>query len=185
MTMTRGSGVSLRWDSPQPPKATCAGAQHPHSKTTSIVSCCSETLLCFSLCPHCLLSCHWEPCEESGSVISTASLQVFTDTDKILLNSSRLNSPSSACAHKERCSSPSMAFLALHWALSCTSTLDTCSRHSFVSTHPAGTTPPPTAFSGARTAPGKLHKLLNYSCESRSIKMGISLKTLTQHSWRD
>lgn len=93
MTMSRGFGVSLRSDSPQPPKASCAGAQHPHSKTKSSVSCCSETLLCFSLCPVPLVL---SLGTTEKSLALTSSSQVFTDTAKIPLNLfSRLKSPSS------------------------------------------------------------------------------------------
>lgn len=122
--------------------------------------------------------------EESGSVISTSSLQVLTDTDKIPLNLlfSQLNSPSSQPALIMG-DAPVHAFMALPWALSSTSipslsrepTLDTCCRSMLQlqqcptegkDQSPAGTTPPHTVFFGAKPTPGKLLKWLHYSCES-------------------
>lgn len=80
--------------------------------------------------------------EESGSVISTSSLQVLRDTDKMPLNLlfSQLNSPSSQPALIIG-DAPVHAFMALPWALSSTSipslsrepTLDRHCRYSFSS----------------------------------------------------
>lgn len=142
---------------------------------------------------------HWE---ESGSVISTSSLQVFTDTDKIPLNFlfSRLTSPSSQPVlrggdapvppwHSWPLTGLSPVHPCFPWLGSHTGHMlqaQLCQHPTKGKDHsPGGTTPPSTDFSGARTAPGKLHKWLSYSFESWNIKMGTSLRTPAQHSWRD
>lgn len=138
---------------------------------------------------------HWE---ESASVISTSSLQVFTDTGKILPEPPLLQVEQpqlSACPRKGRRSSPSMAFLALPWALSSASplpcsgepTLDTCSRHSFVSTQQRERITAllaPLLLAQPSLEPGQLLGSCTI-CESWNIKTGIALRTPTQHSWRD
>ena len=73
--------ISPRMETLPPPWPTCASARLPSMGKS--VSWCSEGTSCFSVCTHCLWSCHWAPLRRARPHPLSTLLQVFVYTDAI------------------------------------------------------------------------------------------------------